>query len=143
MGDRAAHLQWAAARLAEWIHPLTVSAFHETAPVDMPAEAGAFLNAAATGQTDLSPQALLGVLQAIERERGRQRPFRNAPRTLDLDLILYGDAVVETAGLTLPHPRFRDRAFVLAPLAEVAPALVDPITGLSVAALWQRLTRTP
>ena len=72
-------------------------------------------------------------------ERQRERPYVNAPRTLDLDLVLYGDQVLEEPGLIVPHPRFRERRFVLAPLAEVAPDLVDPVTGLTVGALLRRL----
>jgi len=71
---------------------------------------------------------------------GRQRPYPGAPRTIDLDLLLYGDAVIEEPGLTVPHPRFRDRRFVLEPLAEVAPDWVDPVTGLTIADLLRALT---
>ena len=89
------------------------------------------------GETALSPRALLDALLAIERERGRERPYPNAPRTLDLDLILFGDAVIDEPGLVVPHPRFRERRFVLEPLAEIAPDLVDPVSGLTVAACWR------
>ena len=85
------------------------------------------------------PEKLLSQLQAIERERGRKRPFVWAPRTLDLDLILVGDLIVHTEQVVVPHPRFRTRRFVLEPLAEVAPDLVDPVTGLTVRALLHRL----
>ena len=74
---------------------------------------------------------------AIEGERGRERPFPGAPRTLDLDLILYGDRVIDEPGLQVPHPRFRDRAFVLTPLADVAADWIDPETGLSVRQLME------
>ena len=99
----------------------------------------AYLNGAAVGVTPLQPADLLEHLLIVEEERGRQRPFRNAPRTLDLDLILYGDRVVQTETVTVPHPRFRERAFVLEPLAEIAPALIDPVSGLSVGELCRRL----
>ncbi len=94
-----------------------------------------YLNAAAAGDTTLTPRALLDALQAIEQERGRERPYVNAPRTLDLDLILVGDAVLEEPGLVVPHPRFRERRFVLEPLAAVAPDLRDPVSGKTVAEL--------
>ena len=90
------------------------------------------LNAAATGDTTLSARALLDVLLGIEGERERERPFPNAPRTLDVDLILYGDARVDEPDLIVPHPRFRERLFVLEPLAEIAPDLVDPVSGATV-----------
>ena len=94
-----------------------------------------FLNAAAVGYTALKPRVLLDALLAIEQERGRERPYLNAPRTLDLDLILAGDTVVKEPGLVLPHPRFRERRFVLEPLAAVAPELRDPVSGRTVAEL--------
>ncbi len=78
---------------------------------------------------------MLERLLAIEQDRGRERPYANAPRTLDLDLVLFGDVVMDEPGLILPHPRFRERRFVLAPLAEIGATLVDPVTGRSVAEL--------
>lgn len=98
-----------------------------------------FLNAAAVGLAALPPHALLEALLSIERERGRERPHAHASRTLDLDLILYGDAVLVERGVTVPHPRFRERRFVLEPLAQVAPDLVDPVTGRTVAMLLEEL----
>jgi 2-amino-4-hydroxy-6-hydroxymethyldihydropteridine diphosphokinase len=141
LGDRAAHLDFAVSRLTAAIPDLTVSRYLETDPVDMPGEQHRFLNAAAVGTTSMSPADLLEMLLAIERERGRERPFQNAPRTLDLDLILVGSVVMNTPRLVLPHPRFQDRLFVLEPLAEVAPGMVDPITGSTVAELLRRALR--
>jgi len=83
----------------------------------------------------LSPRDLLDALLAIEGERGRARPAPNAARTLDLDLILFGDVIVEEPGLIVPHPRFRERAFVLGPIAEVAEDLRDPVSGKTVGEL--------
>jgi 2-amino-4-hydroxy-6-hydroxymethyldihydropteridine diphosphokinase len=141
LGDRAAHVRFARDRLALLLTHLETSSTYETEPVGVPAGHGAFLNAAAVGETSLTPDALLDALLAIERERGRERPFPLAPRTLDLDLILFGDVVVETERLKVPHPRFRERAFVLDPLAEIASGLRDPVTGKTVAelALTRRL----
>jgi 2-amino-4-hydroxy-6-hydroxymethyldihydropteridine diphosphokinase len=102
-----------------------------------------FLNAAAIGESSLSASAVLDTLLAIEQRLGRERPYANAPRTIDLDLILYGDAVIKTPGLTVPHQRFRDRPFVLAPLNEVAPHWIDPVTGKTVAELLSELRHTP
>ena len=91
------------------------------------------------GETTLSARSLLDELLAIERQRDRQRPYVNAPRTLDLDLILYGDRTLDEPGLVVPHPRFRERRFVLEPLLEIAPDLVDPATGLTVRELLDRV----
>jgi 2-amino-4-hydroxy-6-hydroxymethyldihydropteridine diphosphokinase len=106
---------------------LAVSSVYRTAPVD--ASGPDFLNAVAMIATGQQPLQLLDALQAIERQHGRQRPFVNAPRTLDLDLLLYGDLVLHSPRLTLPHPRMRQRAFVLRPLLELSPALVVPGSG--------------
>jgi 2-amino-4-hydroxy-6-hydroxymethyldihydropteridine diphosphokinase len=138
VGDRRAHLNFAVERLRTLLDNLNVSAFHETEPVGGTGAQGMFLNAAVVGETRLSARALLEALLAIERERGRERPYANAPRTLDLDLILFGDAVIDEPDLVVPHPRFRQRAFVLEPLASIAPELVDPVTGLTVAELAKR-----
>lgn len=139
LGDRRAHLRWAIARLTEYLDNLKASAFIETDPVGVDEAQPPYLNAVVAGDTELEPRALLQLLLTIEQERGRQRPSPRAARTLDLDLILYGDLVVEEPGLEVPHPRFREREFVLAPLAEVAPAIVDPISGKRVVDLLAAL----
>ena len=135
LGDRRAHLDFAVSRLRASIANLHVSRYYETEPVGAPEPQPPYLNAAAAGDTAASAREILEMLMAIERERGRERPFQNAARTLDLDLILFGDLVMETPALTIPHPRFRERRFVLEPLAEIAPDLVDPVTGSTVAEL--------
>ena len=141
LGDRRAHLEFAVARLREFVHDLRVSSFIDTAPVDVPDDQPRYLNAVAVGETSLAPEEILTRLLSIERERGRARPSVRAARTLDLDLVLYGDAIIHTGTLEIPHPRFRERQFVLAPLAEIAPDLVDPVTGLTVRALWSKKGR--
>ena len=98
---------------------LRSSRFYRSAPLQ--ASGPEFINAVAQLQTELSPLALLHALQTIEQAAGRQRPYHHAPRTLDLDLLFHGDTVLQTPELTLPHPRWRERAFVLLPLAELAP----------------------
>ena len=100
------------------------SSLYRTAPVD--ASGPDFINAVVALETGLEPLALLAELQAIETRAGRERPYRNAPRTLDLDLLSCGDQVMDAPTLTLPHPRMRQRAFVLVPLAEIAPDQVSP-----------------
>ena len=100
------------------------SSLYRSAPVE--ASGPDFINAVVALETALAPDALLAELQRIERAAGRERPYRNAPRTLDLDLLRHGDATLDTPTLALPHPRMRERAFVLLPLAEIAPALVAP-----------------
>jgi len=140
VGDRAAHLAWAVGELSRIISHLVVSASMETAPVGEGLEGDPdFLNAAAAGDTDVQPASLVAILLDLERRRGRERPRANAPRTLDLDLILAGQAVIEEPAVRVPHPRFRERRFVLEPLASIAPEMVDPITGLTVAQLLARL----
>lgn len=99
------------------------SSLYRTAPVE--ATGPDFINAVALVETSLSPRALLHALQALEARAGRERPYRHAPRTLDLDLIFHGDAQLDTPELTLPHPRWQQRAFVLRPLAEIDPERVS------------------
>lgn len=103
---------------------VAVSALWRSAPVGKGAEGPDYLNAVAALDTSLTPQELLAHLHVIEANAGRQRPYPNAPRTLDLDLLLHGTACIHSAELTLPHPRMYERAFVLYPLAEIAPGLV-------------------
>lgn len=104
-----------------------VSSLYRTAPID--SSGPDYFNAVAALDTTLEPLALLQALQAIEQAHGRERPYRNAPRTLDLDLLLHGEAVLDTPTLTLPHPRIAQRAFVLHPLAELAPGSALPGRG--------------
>ena len=142
LGDRGANLGYAVSRLAPYLSDVSVSSWHETVPVDTPDPQPLYLNGALVGRTALDPHALLELLLAIEREQGRERQYANAPRTLDLDLLFYADLVISDDRLTVPHPRLRERTFVLAPLAEIAPDLRDPETGLTVADLLARLTPT-
>jgi 2-amino-4-hydroxy-6-hydroxymethyldihydropteridine diphosphokinase len=135
VGDRRAHLDYGVSALRGLLTNLAVSRYYETVPLGVSGPHAMFLNAAAVGDTALTARAVLDALLAIEQARGRERPYARAPRTLDLDLILLGDVVVEEPGLVVPHPRFRERRFVLEPLAAVAPELRDPVSGQTVAEL--------
>lgn len=130
LGDREGHLRRALELLAveEGIVLVAVSALRETEPVG-PVEQGPFLNGAVQVTTALPPGELLERLLEIEQRLGRVRRERFGPRTIDLDLLLYGDEVVDEPGLTLPHPRLHERRFALEPLAELAPSLVLPGRG--------------
>jgi 2-amino-4-hydroxy-6-hydroxymethyldihydropteridine diphosphokinase len=139
LGDRRRHLDAAVDALALDLAELKCSSYLETQPVGVSEEHGPYLNAAVVGITRLSPRDLLERLLEIEQEQGRARPYPAAPRTLDLDLILYAGAVIDESELSVPHPRFRQREFVLAPLAEIAPDMIDPVTGMTVSELYRAL----
>jgi 2-amino-4-hydroxy-6-hydroxymethyldihydropteridine diphosphokinase len=140
LGDRRGFLDQALRLLREQPRVTVgrVSSYHETVPVGGPPGQGAYLNAAAELQTDLPPRELLRVLLDIEGRLGRVRQERFGPRTLDLDLLLYGEATSDDAELTLPHPRMHERLFVLRPLAEIAPRARHPRLGLTVRELLER-----
>jgi 2-amino-4-hydroxy-6-hydroxymethyldihydropteridine diphosphokinase len=139
LGDRERNLREAAHRLRPSVSGLRLSSFHETEPEGVDDDQPRYLNAAAVGETLLPAQRLLAELLGVERSLGRERPYRGAPRTIDLDLILYNGAVIDAPGLTVPHPRFRERRFVLAPLWELAPDWVDPVSGRTVTVLLEAL----
>jgi len=126
LGDRARHLRAAVDALRQTIAVVRLSSVCETAAVDSPPGSSDFLNMVVAGHTPLSPAALLAKLQAIEQRAGRRRSLRNAPRTLDLDLILHSAHLLRTPTLTLPHPRYLQREFVLRPLRELGLGWVDP-----------------
>ena len=137
LGDRAATMREAIRRLSatEGVRVVACSSAYDTAPVGPP-DQPRYLNAAAAVETTLGARALLGVLLDIERTLGRERSStRWTARTIDLDIVLFGECVRETGDLSLPHPRFRERAFVLVPLAEIAADARDPVTGERVESL--------
>ncbi len=142
LGDRRAAVAFAADRLAGILSDSSLSEVVETEPEGEGLEQQPlYLNAVIVGDTSLSPRALLDELMAIENAFGRVRPSAGAPRTLDLDLVLLGDEVVDEPDLHVPHPRFRQRFFVLGPLAQLAPDIRDPVTGLRAAELLRELLR--
>ncbi len=142
VGNRRAHLAFAVARLRALLADVRGSGLIESDAVgDVTQER--YLNGVVVGSSDLPPHGLLRALMAIERDRGRRRPFVDAPRTLDLDLILFGDRVVDDPDLRVPHPCFRERDFVLGPLVEVAPDMRDPVSGLTARELLAKLRGRP
>ena len=138
LGDRAANLVEARSRLAERVHITKTSRVYETAPwgiLDQPD----FLNQVVQGKTDLDPFELLAFVKGIEREMGRDpTAIRYGPRPIDIDILFYDDLALSTETLTIPHPEMADRAFVLAPLADIAPDLRIPAANCTVA---ERLTQ--
>jgi 2-amino-4-hydroxy-6-hydroxymethyldihydropteridine diphosphokinase len=145
LGDRAGHLHSAIERLRHWpgVHVARVSRFWETTPVGGPPDQGPYLNAAVELETTLTPTELLAACLAIEQEHGRERQERHGPRTLDLDILLFGAQVLQTPELTVPHPRLHERAFMLGPLAELAPAAVHPVLGRTPIELLAELSELP
>jgi 2-amino-4-hydroxy-6-hydroxymethyldihydropteridine diphosphokinase len=141
LGDRRACLLGALATLAEvtGVELERTSSIRETAPVGGPAGQETYLNGVVRLRTSLEAHALLDVLQGVERQFGRQRLERWGPRTLDLDLLLYDDAVIDTERLVVPHPRMHERRFVLEPLCDIAPEAVHPLFGLTVRDLLDKL----
>jgi 2-amino-4-hydroxy-6-hydroxymethyldihydropteridine diphosphokinase len=140
LGDRASHLAYAVDRLRQRLANPAVSPFSDTEPVGV-APQGRFLNGAVAGVWQGTARELLDYLREVEADRGRERPHQGAPRTLDLDLILFGEAVIDEPGLVVPHPRFRERLFVLRPLAGIAPDMIDPVTGLTIRQLLSRASQ--
>ncbi|MBM5571394.1 MULTISPECIES: 2-amino-4-hydroxy-6-hydroxymethyldihydropteridine diphosphokinase [Deefgea] len=148
LGDPVAQLQAALRHLAAWptMTLLQTSSFYASAPVGYTDQPD-FVNAVCELETELSAVDVLAALLAIEAENGRERNFKNSPRTLDLDLILYGNEQIDLADLTVPHPRMHQRAFVLQPLLEIAPQAQIPGLGAAqdylAAVAAQTLTRIP
>jgi 2-amino-4-hydroxy-6-hydroxymethyldihydropteridine diphosphokinase len=131
LGDRAAQIIQALTLLEETpeVRVSLVSQINETAPVGGPPDQGPYLNAVAELRCDLSAEQLLAVLQNVENRLGRQRGEKWGPRTIDLDLLLFGSEVIERPHLRVPHPLMHERAFVLLPLAEIAPEVIHPVLG--------------
>jgi 2-amino-4-hydroxy-6-hydroxymethyldihydropteridine diphosphokinase len=138
LGDREGNIAKAINLLSQKVRVERVSSLYETDPVGYK-EQPLFLNAVCCISTELSPQRLLALVKGIENLLGRVSSFPNAPRIIDVDILFYGDQVIETPELTIPHPHLPERAFVLVPLAEIAPGLMHPQKGRSAAGLLEEV----
>jgi 2-amino-4-hydroxy-6-hydroxymethyldihydropteridine diphosphokinase len=126
LGDRAQNLQTAISNLAEFGNVVAVSSFYETEPVDVGAQPW-FLNCAVKFETEKMPRQLMSAILTLEQNMGRQRRQNKGPRTIDIDVLLFGSSIIELPSLTVPHPRMHTRRFVLEPLAEIAPDTRHPL----------------
>jgi 2-amino-4-hydroxy-6-hydroxymethyldihydropteridine diphosphokinase len=138
LGDRAANLNQALERLQSLGKVQAVSSFYETEPVELAAQPW-FLNCAVKLDTEKMPRQLLSGILALEQEMGRRRQQKKGPRTIDVDILLFGSSIMETQELVIPHPSLHERRFVLEPLAEIAPEVRHPVFRRSIRELRDRL----
>jgi 2-amino-4-hydroxy-6-hydroxymethyldihydropteridine diphosphokinase len=142
MGDREHNLQTALQALSQKIELVKVSSLYDTAPVGNTLQER-FLNIACAAATELPPIALLAFIKEIEHKLGRRTGPVNSPRPIDIDILFYGDLIIDTPGLVIPHPRLTERAFVLAPLNEIAPRFMHPVTKQTISRLYKTLKIIP
>ncbi len=138
LGDRRANLKKALRLLGECLEIARVSSVYDTEPVGV-GEQPRFLNLVCRVNTDIGPMQLLSLIKGIESSMGRDLSLRNSPRIIDIDIIFYGDTIIESPELIIPHSRMRERAFVLVPFAEIAPEVVHPLSGERIDELASRV----
>ena len=142
LGDRPASLQQAVSTLQTYLHDSQLSPIYETEPVPHDLHQPWFLNQCMQGRTLLSAKALLNVIQSIENDMGRQRPYPNSPRVIDIDIIFFDSIIVDTPILCLPHPCYAERRFVLQPLCDLIPSFRCPRVGVMLQTLLLQLNDT-
>ena len=142
LGNREANLKSAIQRLEQFGQVVAVSSFYETEPVEFTDQPW-FLNCAVALETEKTPQQLLRAVLAVEEEMGRRRTQNKGPRTIDIDILLFGALIVDIQGLTIPHPAMHERRFVLEPLAEIAPEVRHPVLGKTAGDLRDTLPGGP
>jgi 2-amino-4-hydroxy-6-hydroxymethyldihydropteridine diphosphokinase len=142
IGDRAGHLNMAIARVRALGEVVAVSSFYETEPVEFTAQAW-FLNCSVALDTEKKPQHLLSGILDIEQQLGRRRGQKKGPRIIDLDILFFGNLIVDDPGLTIPHPAMHERRFVLEPLAEIAPDALHPVLNKTIRELRDALPSGP
>ena len=138
LGDREANLRNAIERLRGAGNPVAISSFYETEPIDVVSQPW-FLNCAVKLDTEKMPRQLITAILSLEQEMGRQRKQQKAPRTIDIDILLFGSSIIEIPSLTIPHPRMHERRFVLEPLAEIAPDARHPVFKRTIRELREAL----
>jgi len=138
LGDREANLRNAIERLRGVGNPVAISSFYETEPIDVVSQPW-FLNCAVKLDTEKMPRQLITAILSLEQEMGRQRKQQKAPRTIDIDILLFGSSIIEIPSLTIPHPRMHERRFVLEPLAEIAPDARHPVFKRTIRELREAL----
>jgi len=138
LGDREANLRNAIERLRGVGNPVAISSFYETEPIDVVSQPW-FLNCAVKLDTEKMPRQLIAAILSLEQEMGRQRKQQKAPRTIDIDILLFGSSIIEIPSLTIPHPRMHERRFVLEPLAEIAPDARHPVFKRTIRELREAL----